>query len=345
MSDAIGTVESENSVHPQATIRSQAAQGWHELSAEVWSDTDIMYVWNGSVSRQTAYEAKAPTKSAKTLVVHNYQTWRDAFWKVNEVRMARTFEKMPDGTITLRSTRSQAKPVAGKPPVKAIRKEPTPDVTGLSETEKAILLGSRPMTPAAVTEITTVVETAAIPESERDEMLRAIEEADAAAKKQQDFMVWSGRKADSEADAMRSRKGEGLWANAVTVEAFPDDPAMKIILVRSSTAPLMGTHGPTVKHDFRANGVPVNHKHNMMIRQNNGEKLIRSRVLQPKKHEFYAKGLQYQDGMFFKGYFEVDGVEQPNLTRYYVCRGNDVTQITESEYRDLENQAAAHPRN
>jgi hypothetical protein len=78
-----------------------------------------------------------------------------------------------------------------------------------------------------------------------------------------------------------------------------------------------------------------------MFRQLDSQRLIRSRVVQSKSHEYYVKALQYQEGMYFKGYFVVDGEERHDLARYYICRKGKIESIDEAEYRLLENQAAA----
>ena len=142
-------------------------------------------------------------------------------------------------------------------------------------------------------------------------------------------------------DALRKKHGEALWSDAVTVEQYENYPLLRVIFVRSSTAPMFGTHGPTVKHDFRANGKPVTVNHEGMFRQLDNQRLIRSKVVAGKSHEYYVKALQYQEGLYFKGYFVVDGEERAELARFYVCRSGKVVTIDEAEYRRLENEAAA----
>jgi hypothetical protein len=171
-----------------------------------------------------------------------------------------------------------------------------------------------------------------------EDLMKAVEETKKTDDALAHFVVSMCRKADQHLENFCQLVGEPLWKNTITIEQ-DENSSLRIILVHSSTAPLFGTK-TIVKHDFRADGKPVNVHHEAMFRQLDGQRLIRSKVFIKGAHEYYVKGLQYRDGMRFKGYFEVNGLDQSHLTRYSQVQGNRVVQITEAQYRDLENQAA-----
>lgn len=284
--------------------------------------------------------------AAKSLVSRNYRGLRYMFEKVNNDYFDKVTEKDDGGLLRLRVSveRIDPKTKTEKPTsviakvvestVKKVAPKPVPDTSKLSPTERALLLN------------TTMEDVASIPlnDDEKAEIQKAAEEANALLKKQQEFVEWACRRADAEADVLRTKKGEALWTDAVTVETFPSDPTMKIVFVRSSTAPLLGTHGPSVKHDFRANGIPVTVNHDLMFRQLDNQRLIRSRVIRTNYHEYYVKALQYQEDMYLRGYFRSDGEDRHNLTRYYVISNGKVRQVSETEYREYENKAASRKK-
>lgn len=158
-----------------------------------------------------------------------------------------------------------------------------------------------------------------------------------------EFTRWLGQRTVEELEKLvvpSPKTGEAVWTGAVTVETY--SPNHRFILFRSSTAPLLGNRGPIVKHDFRANGIPVTINHPQMLRMKDEKtgkmnRVIRSKVLNGKEHEYYCKAMEYQEGMYIKGYFTVNGAERHDLTRYFVCRNGAVHSISEVEYRKLEN--------
>jgi hypothetical protein len=320
----------------EQNVASTAAKKWHSLVAAKFSDEQIVDLWNEHVQAEANETLRQTTETGRSRTVANFKKWRRTFWNENEARLEKVVERTEVGTLRLK------RPVQAKPP-----QPPTltlPEGMKLSATEQAILLSTRK--PIEAVESVLV----RLDDSEATEIRRAAEEAEATERRLQDFVLWACEKADAEVDLLKTRTGEALWSNAVTVETFEPYPLLRIVFVRSSTAPMLGAHGPIVKHDFRANGKPVNTHHESMFRQLDGQRLIRSRVIAGKAHEYYVKALQYQEGMYFKGYFVVEGEERGNgrwgtdLARYYVLRDGKVVSITEAEYRRLENQAAARRR-
>lgn len=144
-----------------------------------------------------------------------------------------------------------------------------------------------------------------------------------------------------EAEDLATKQGSDLFVNAVKVFYWPE-LNHRAIFFRSSTAPWLGD-GVNVKHDFRANDEPVNHKHSLAYKQNNGHKVIRSVTHKRGYHEYYCKALEYEDGMVIKGYFVVDGKEDAAVMapRYYRIQGDTVVTITEREYNIWLNRRAA----
>lgn len=100
-------------------------------------------------------------------------------------------------------------------------------------------------------------------------------------------------------------------------------------------------YGREVRHDYRANGLPVTTKHPQMLTMEDGQRLIRSRDTDDGK--VYVKVLEYQDGMYFRGYFHVSGSasDVEDLTCYYQVNGDRIVKITAAEYQRLENLRAS----
>jgi len=340
MSDIIESSSTKN-------VASIAARRWHQITARKLKVEGIIESWNEHVQAEATETLRQTTEAARTTVTKNFKDWRRVVWSENEALLSKYVERTEVGTLRMKrslkdggSTGSPAVTDVGiSAPMPSIvkatpQKAPEPDKK-LSATEQAILVGSR----RGIASLPEVVER--LDAEDAEQIRRAVEESEAAEKRLHDFVLWACQKADTEVDLLKAKQGEAVWSDALTVETFGDHPLMRIILVRSSTAPLLGTHGPTVKHDFRANGKPVTVNHDQMFRQLDSQRLIRSRVVQSKSHEYYVKALQYQEGMYFKGYFVVDGEERHDLARYYICRKGKIESIDEAEYRLLENQAAA----
>lgn len=323
----------------EQNVASTAAKKWHALVANKLTDEEIVDLWNGHVQAEASEMVRQTTEAGRSRTVRNYKRWRAVFWGENEARLDLTVERTEVGTLRLKQP--PKKPTNPKPVVQEVS---TPRVvkstveasnTKLSATEKAILLATRKPIEAVETVLPR------LDDSDAKAMQRAAEEAEANEKRLQEYVLWACQRADAEVETLRKKHGEALWSDAVTVEQYANYPLLRVIFVRSSTAPMFGAHGPTVKHDFRANGKPVTVNHEGMFRQLDNQRLIRSKVVAGKTHEYYVKALQYQEGMYFKGYFVVDGEERAELARFYVCRSGKVITIDEAEYRRLENEAAA----
>jgi len=311
----------------ESNISSNAALDFYAVVIEEMTPEQLVRTWNKHLKREAVCLARIKNEASKSRVESNYKRLRKELRTVNEELFERITDTTDEGGLRLKA--SAKEPAKASKASKADTLQTPPNLTAL---ERSILL-SCPIESRKNDLVLT--------EEDKKELTRMADEAMADLQKRQEFIGWACRLADSEADALKLRKGERLWDKAVTVEIFPVDPTKKIIMVRSSTAPLLGDQGPIVKHDYRANGKPVKVNHEKMFRQADQQKLIRSRVLVAKSHEYYVKCLDYQEGMYFKGYFEVNGIEQQELTRYFVVRNNNIVPINEMEYRELENKTAA----
>ena len=325
-------------------VASIAARKWHQITSNRLKVEGLVESWNEHVQAEAAETIRQTTEAARTVVTKNFKDWRRVVWAENEALLTPYVERTEVGTLRWKNKNGAGPtPVADigivspKPATPQKAKPQTPEKK-LSATEQAILVGSR-RGIAVVPEVVDKLDA-----NDAEQIRRAVEEVEATEKRLHDFVLWACQRADAEVDVLRSKHGEALWENSLTVETFGDYPLMRVILVRSSTAPLLGNTGPTVKHDFRANGKPVTINHDLMFRQLDNQRLIRSRIVAGKAHEYYVKALQYQEGMYFKGYFVVDGEERHDLARYYICRNGKIETIDEAEYHSLENQAAAKRR-
>lgn len=318
-------------------VASIAARKWHQITSTRLKVEGLVESWNEHVQAEAAEMVRQTTEAARTVVTKNFKDWRRVVWAENEALLVPHVERTEVGTLRLKNPpKGGGNPPKNGAPAPA---KPTVAVEGkkLSRTEQAILLASN----KPVAAVQAVLQDMDIDDDEARKFKKDAEEAEANEKRLQEFVLWACQRADSEVLTLREKTGEELWTNAVTVEQYPNYPLLRVIFVRSSTAPLFKTHGPTVKHDFRANGKPVTINHEQMFRQLDNQRLIRSKVVSGRSHEYYVKALQYQEGMYFKGYFVVDGEEKQDLARYYVCQAGKVVTIDEAEYRRLENEAAA----
>lgn len=134
---------------------------------------------------------------------------------------------------------------------------------------------------------------------------------------------------------------DGLWTDTIRVYTLKSPKGdMRVVAVCSSTIRIFGKAktGPqgepniSVKHDFRADGIPVNHKHPGVMEQLDGDHIIRS-VGDTKTEIVYVKMMRYTEGMVFKGYFTVDGVEGRMDPVYYRVANGTVTRIPEDLYK------------
>lgn len=343
----------------EAGGRSRAVMTWHARTAMLLSIDEIVSLWNDSL-KDEAVELQATPQHGKGLVRNNFLRNRKSFWAANEAMLRDRVEFTPEGGLRLKSgqpaatvagpveapARSLVDALAttnavslevpakkGKSTAKVIKEgQEGPAKRTLGATERAILMQQAP----------SEVLSDDLRKELQGVLAPACDEAARIYKTRQNFVFWAAQKADAELQLLAEKRGDDLWLNAVTVEVFPDDPNMKVIFVRSSTAPLFGHDGgPIVKHDYRANGLPVTIHHEQMFRQGDNQRLIRSKVIRAKNHEYYVKALRYVDGTFLRGYFTVDGDERSDLARYYQVSGNKVEQINENQYRVAENRKAA----
>lgn len=346
-------------------LSSSAAIDLYELIAEQMRPEQLVGAWNGLLRRQAKRTVRIKNPSTKSRVNKFYTILRNELWKCLEPRLDGVAEQLDSGEIRL------TKPVQQNLPLETLRDDlaaaldkveadevkkavvhpaatmppktkkasvqpvaPAVSATKLSSLEKSVLKGS--LNSQTVTKVFESFPT--MTEEDKQSLSRAAEELDAAQRKREAFVEWACRLADSQADKLKTLVGQQLWDNAVTVESHPADPMQKVVFVRSSTAPF---HGVSVKCNFRAYGKHVDTKHDQMFRQLDGYKLIRSRIIKEKMHEYYVKGLEYKEGMYLKEYFVVEGELRDELSRYFVIRDGAVVEITVQEYRDHENRAAA----
>jgi len=132
-------------------------------------------------------------------------------------------------------------------------------------------------------------------------------------------------------------KGDGM-STLMRAPIVIEKDGQRAVLVQSFTIPFKDT---TVRFDWKANCRPVVVRHPNMFVQEDKQKLIRSKVFEAKKKEFYVKGLEYRNGMIFKGYVEAGHHDREDLAVYYQIQGVVVVRIPEARYREVENLIAA----
>lgn len=347
MSDVVDTIGIEDG--STANEASQGAMEFYRILAEEITPEQLVSIWNKHIQSEEKHLAKLNRQASYTMVSKNFRGLRSRIKSAIRSKLDKVVRIDGQGRMVL--VNKAALPL-WEEPAKAVVEQPksqTPKVEALksskdeklSPTEKAILLSTAGNNYGAVTFSATSLPLNQKLELEAD-IEKALEEVTKESKRQQDFVMWACKLADSELEKLvKKSHGEALWDNAVTVESFPAAPSQKIILVRSSTAP-MRTHGPIVKHDYRAYGKAVTIHHDKMLRQLDGQRLIRSKTFKAKAHEYYVKALQYEEGMYFKGYFQVNGEDETSITRYLVVRKGKIVPITEQEYRECENRVAAN---
>jgi hypothetical protein len=283
-------------------------------------------VWNKVLIESAREAAQAATPSARKRLLNNDTRARGAL-RTAIPEMWGSFEIVDGGCLKAKAALSSK-----------VADPPKPTAPKLTPMEQSLLLAA--VKAGGFT--SDAVNTVSLDANDADLLRKAAEESEQEARHDADFTRSMCRKADEMLAEYSKLVGDALWSKPIIVETVtgPDNKVRRIIFVRSATAPLFRTHGPIVKHDFRANGKPVNINHESAYPQLDGLKLIRSSVHVKKTHEYYVKGLKYQDGMYFKGYFVVDGQEMEHLARYYQVRGNMVFAITQQEYQDLVNRVA-----
>jgi len=152
----------------------------------------------------------------------------------------------------------------------------------------------------------------------------------------QRFLYTLSSEATMKLSSFDSTKGLSEMVGAPEIVEFE---GKKAIFVYSYTAP---RYGRKIRHDYRANGVPVTTKHPDMVMGEDGQRLIRS-FETTDGAIFYVKVLAYKDGMYFRGYFNVEGnnSDEEKLTRYFQIINGKMTTITALEYQRLENMRSA----
>lgn len=203
--------------------------------------------------------------------------------------------------------------------------------------EQQLLDGSRgqlPPPPKPTTEPEPAWEPT--PDIEAD-LLKGVEEDEKRKSAERDFIFHVCSQADELLVDLVATEGKGLselakWPRIVQVGD------RRAVLVQSFTVPFRGM---IVRRDFKANMRPVVVRHQHMFIQADGQKLIRSKVLEPKRREFYVKALEYVNGMIFKAYIEAGKRDRDDLAAYYQVRNGEIEEMTEAEYRRAENLVAA----
>lgn len=313
-----------------------------DLVVDELSPSQIARIWNRHLARE-ASETLTLDAQPKTRVASGFldsrRSFREAFRRTQKgalVVLELSGELRAMGEEPFSSILEPIEPApTPKPP------EPIKASRPLSALEQRMLLttaaktGNKPSL-AVVDELD--------PEMAR-QLAAAADEARAQTRTTQDFIQWVCTQADALLAEHIKNEGEALWNEPVKLQGFPEDPTKRAIFVLSSTAPLLRDESgsPSVKHDFRANEQPVTHAHPEAFKQADGMKVIRSKVIKKGGHEYYVKALNYVNGMFFKGYFVVDGVENADVVppRYYQVRGDRVFRISEQAYKTLQNRFAA----
>jgi len=304
------------------------------------SPTDIAGIWNEYLaieSSETLHLSDGSKKRVANTFTDSRRVFRDAFRRARDksekLHLAMTGELEVVGQEKAEPMVVPV-PVAPKPaPLKASRP--------LSALEQRMIVssgGKVGLTPpgAVMDELD--------PDMAR-ELALAADEAQQAMAVQQNFIEWTCQEADALLKEHQKNEGEALWSDPIKVRSFPADLTKKAIFVLSSTAPLMRdvAGSPTVKHDFRANDQPVTHSHPEAFKQADGLKVIRSKVFKKGHHEYYVKALNYVNGMYIKGYFVVDGTEDPNTAppRFYQVRWEQAVRISAEAYQEITNRLAA----
>lgn len=365
----------------KATLGSQSANDFYRLVGGCLTDSQVLNIWEEH-RKQEAIQSVRAGKTGRGKVTNNYRSLRWLFYRANpnfeqkftltdlgelcrkgaveeDPEIQQVLDLVPGPQTKVEAKKVEAKKVEVKKvehkkvepqkaedkKVKAYAEQPSveaatkpqpnpapPPVSTLSPTERAILMRVPIIEPAMV-----------LTAADKEVIDQAAQEAERQFLKKQKFVEWACKFADAEADILKTKKGEELWSNAVTVEAFPDDPSMKIVFIRSSTAPMRGTHGPIVKYDYRAFGKPVTLNHDKRFLVLNGDWLIRSRKPMPSQ-EYYVKALEFHEGMYFKGEFTVNNESRPDLMRYLAIQEGKVCEISEEQYREYENRAASRSK-
>ena len=359
------------------TLFSKAAISWNKRICEgalkgLTGLDLVIYTWNNNVEDECRDLVQTTTRAASTTIKKGYKRVRRAFWQANVEDLHTALNMTDEGLIerippsvvrAVAVTETQTKAVVASLSLErsplfqlvATSQQTPPKTTGLSHgakptNDKASEVASLSVTQQELlrrsmgTGFAPVVDTSASssPGPDVTDWAKLVEETEANEREYSNFILWACTRASDELKKLTEKSGEDVWTNPITVETYSDQ--YRYILVRSSTAPMFGTHGPIIRHDFRANNRHVNNRHPNMLRQADGQKLIRSKKVNGQDHEYYCKGMQYKEGAFFVGFFVSNGADQDDLARYYVCRNGKIERISKDTYETLENLSAAGQR-
>lgn len=353
MSSEIASVEPSDSARETSRgLRTLGTTIGLDLIIDELTPEQIARVWN----RHLATEGKETlqlTGASKSRIAQSFTDFRRVLRDAFRRNLTKSVDLTPMSSGELAS---RVRPAPGVPETTAPSSvdvvtpapKPVPAKVGraLSPLEQRMFVASAKAGNVAPEQVAATATDTALDPEVAELLAKAADEAQAQGQLKSDYILWACNRADEIQAAYNQREGEALWTNPILVESFPGKPDWKAVFVCSSTAPLIrdpSVASPNVKHDFRANEVPVTHAHPLAFKQADGMKIIRSKVIKKGSHEYYVKALEYVDGTFFKGYFVVDGVEDAQAIppRYYQIQGMKVVRLTEQEYQACQNRLAA----
>lgn len=169
------------------------------------------------------------------------------------------------------------------------------------------------------------------------DLMKGVEEDRARRKAEQAFILHMCMTADSTLTDLIGNRQNGLQA-LVRKPLIVHHEGRRAVVVQSFTVPF---NGSVIRRDFKANLKPVVVRHPNMFLQADGQKLVRSKVFETKRLEFYVKVMDHVDGMIFKAYIESGRRDREDLAAFYQIRQDKVVDLTEQEYRLAENFLAS----
>lgn len=174
------------------------------------------------------------------------------------------------------------------------------------------------------------------PEPPSPDDLAALAEADEQRTKAEKEVIGAiSRRADELLEGFTKASGKAL-NRAPVLETIHGRPIVFILSYTLTTPKL------TIKHDIKVNGKAAIIKHPKMVRLPNGDHLLRSYphtdVSLGRSSVKYVKALHAEDGMFFFGYYEIDGKQQDQCSEFFQLIKGVLTTITEASYRAAQNR-------
>ncbi len=168
-----------------------------------------------------------------------------------------------------------------------------------------------------------------------DDLAALAEEDERRSKAEKEVIGAISRRADELLEGFVKMSGKEL-NRAPVVETIHGRPIV-FILSYTVTTPKM-----TIKHDIKVNGKAAIIKHPKMVRLPNGDHLLRSHPQDDpalgRKSVRYVKALHAEDGMFFFGYYEIDGKQQDQCSEFFQIIKGVLTPISEASYRAAQNR-------